>query len=404
MRFSERIMKVKPSPTLAITATANAMKARGIDVVGFGSGEPDFDTPRFIKDAGIRAIESGKTKYTPVGGIPELKQAIVDKFIRDNSLEYKTSEVTVNCGGKHSFYNLAQVLFDRGDEVIVPAPYWVSYPPMVSLADGVSVIIDTDESTQFKITPDQLSRAITPRTKALVLNSPSNPSGATYSQKELEALAEVILKHDILVISDDIYESILYDGAVFKNTANLSPELKKRTLVLNGVSKAYSMTGWRIGYIAGDGEIIKKVEIVQSQSTSNPTSIAQWAAVEALKGDQSVITEMVVAFERRRKIIVDGLNAVPGIRCLMPPGAFYAFPNVKGVFELPGWKAVEQKYPDPNKSSILTSYLLQDARVAVVPGVEFGNDDNIRLSFATSDENIIEGVNRIREAVEKLAQ
>lgn len=403
MRFSERIMKVKPSPTLAITATANAMKAKGIDVIGFGTGEPDFDTPRFIKDAAIRAIESGKTKYTPAGGIPELKKAIVEKFRRDNRLDYRVSEVTVNCGGKHSFYNLAQVLWDEGDEVIVPAPYWVSYPPMVSLAGGVPVIINSDEETEYKITPAILSRAITPKTRAIILNSPSNPSGATYSRSELEALAEVLLKHDVTILSDDIYESILYDGAVFCNMANLSDELKKRTIVLNGVSKAYSMTGWRIGYIAGDEEVIKKVEILQSQSTSNPTSIAQWAAMEALLGDQSVIAEMVTSFNRRRKLIVEGLNAIPGMACLLPPGAFYAFPNVKGVYSLKGWKEIEQKYPDPNKSSVLTSYLLQDAKVAVVPGVEFGNDDNIRLSFATSDENIVKGVQRIREAVQALS-
>jgi len=403
MRFSDRIMKVKPSPTLAITAMANAMKAKGIDVIGFGTGEPDFDTPRFIKDAGIRAIESGKTKYTPAGGIPELKKAIVDKFRRDNGLEYRVSEVTVNCGGKHSFYNLAQVLWQEGDEVIVPAPYWVSYPPMISLAGGTPVIVNSGEATGYKITASDLERAVTPRTRAVIINSPSNPSGATYTKKELESLAEVVLKHDLTVLSDDIYESILYDGATFCNIANLSGELKKRTIVLNGVSKAYSMTGWRIGYIAGDEEMIKKVEILQSQSTSNPTSIAQWASVEALQGDQTVISDMVASFDRRRKLIVDGLNAVPGISCLMPPGAFYAFPNVKGVYVLPGWKDVEAKYPDPNKSSVLTSYLLQEAKVAVVPGVEFGNDENIRLSFATSDENIAEGVKRIHEAVKRLA-
>lgn len=403
MKFSERIMKVKPSPTLAITAKANAMKAQGIDVIGFGTGEPDFDTPRFIKDAAVRAIESGKTKYTPAGGIPELKKAIVEKFRRDNKLEYKISEVTVNCGGKHSFYNLAQVLFEKGDEVLVPAPYWVSYPPMVELADATPVIIDSKEEHGYKITPEELKKAITPKTRAIVINSPSNPSGATYSRNELEALADIVLAHKLLVLSDDIYESILYDGLEFCNLANLSEELKQCTIVLNGVSKAYSMTGWRIGYIAGNEEIIKKVEIIQSQSTSNPTSIAQWASVEALLGDQSVITEMVSSFDRRRKLIVNGLNEIPGIKCLMPPGAFYAFPNVSGVYRLAGWKAIEEKYPDANKSSVLTSYLLQEAKVAVVPGVEFGNDNNIRLSFATSDENIIEGVRRIKEAVEKLA-
>ncbi len=403
MRFSDRIMKVKPSPTLAITAMANAMKAKGIDVIGFGTGEPDFDTPRFIKEAGIRAIESGKTKYTPAGGIPELKKAIVEKFRRDNVLEYSVSEVTVNCGGKHSFYNLAQVLWQEGDEVIVPAPYWVSYPPMIQLAGGAPVIVNSSEETGYKITAADLAKAVTPRTRAVIINSPSNPSGATYTRTELESLSEVVLGHDLMVLSDDIYESILYDGAAFCNFANLSEELKKRTIVLNGVSKAYSMTGWRIGYIAGDEEIIKKVEILQSQSTSNPTSIAQWASVEALTGDQTVISDMVASFDRRRKLIVDGLNSVPGIRCLIPPGAFYAFPATKGVYALPGWKKVEEKYQAPHRSSILTSYLLQEAKVAVVPGVEFGADGNIRLSFATSDENIAEGVERIREAVGRLA-
>lgn len=403
MQFSERILQIKPSPTLAITATANAMKAKGIDVIGFGSGEPDFDTPRSIKDAAIRAIESGKTKYTPVGGIPELKQAIVDKFKRDNNLEYNTGEVTVNCGGKHSFYNLMQILLNRGDEVIIPAPYWVSYPSMVSLADGNPVIMDSLEENGFKITPDDLKKHITPKTRAIVINSPSNPTGATYSRKELSAIADILLEKNILVISDDIYESILYDGAEFTNIACLSDDHKKNTIVLNGVSKAYSMTGWRIGYMAGNADIIKKVEIIQSQSTSNPTSIAQWASVEALIGDQSVIKEMVDSFTRRRKLIVDGLNSIPGISCLSPEGAFYAFPNVSGVYSLPGWKGVLEKYSDkPNDSHRITTYLLEEVNVAVVPGSEFGNDNNIRMSFATSDENISKGLERIREGVNTL--
>ncbi|MCX7680115.1 MAG: pyridoxal phosphate-dependent aminotransferase [Spirochaetes bacterium] len=403
MKFSERIMRVKPSPTLAITAKANAMKAQGIDVIGFGAGEPDFDTPQPIKEAAVRAIEAGKTKYTPAGGIPELKKAIVEKLRRDNNLEYKVSEVTVNCGGKHSFYNLAQVLFEKGDEVLIPAPYWVSYPPMVELADATPIIIHSKEENGYKITADELAKAITPRTRALVINSPSNPSGATYTREELESLAEIVLKNKLIVLSDDIYESIIYDGLKFYNMANLSEELKKLTIILNGVSKAYSMTGWRIGYIAGNEEVIQKVEIIQSQSTSNPTSIAQWASVEALLGDQSVIDEMVKTFDRRRKLIVNGLNQIKGITCQMPQGAFYAFPNVSGAYKLPGWEEVAKKYPDANKSSTLTAYLLEEAKVAVVPGVEFGNDDNLRLSFATSDENIVEGLKRIKEAIEKLA-
>lgn len=403
MQFSGRILKVKPSATLAITALANSLKAKGVDVIGFGSGEPDFDTPTHIKNAAIRAIDAGKTKYTPAGGIPELKKAIVEKFRRDNGLEYDVSQVTVNCGGKHSFYNLMQVLLNDGDEVIVPAPYWVSYPPIVELAGGVPVILNTGEESGFKITPSLLEKAIGKKTRAVILNSPSNPTGATYSRQELEGLAAVLEKHDIAIISDDIYESIVYDGRSFTNTAGLSKELYKNTIILNGVSKAYSMTGWRIGYMAGDAEVIKKVEILQSQSTSNPTSISQWASVDALTGDQSVIAAMVEAFDRRRRLIVDGLNSAPGITCLMPEGAFYAFPNIRGVEGLRSWKDVRKKYEGTSLSSALTSYLLEVAQVAVVPGVEFGSDDNIRLSFATSDENIGKGVERIKAALEKLA-
>jgi len=402
MKFSERILSVKPSPTLAVTALANSLKAQGIDVIGFGSGEPDFDTPRFIKDAAIRAIESGKTKYTPAGGIPELKEAIAMKFKRDNNLEYSNSEVTVNCGGKHSFYNLMQVLLNGGDEVIIPAPYWVSYPPMVLLAGGNPVIIDTTDEKGFKITPDQLNSAITERTRAVLINSPSNPTGATYTRAELEALAEILEKKDLLIISDDIYEFILYENRSFYNLAMLSDSLKRKTLVLNGVSKTYSMTGWRIGYIAGDEEIIKKVEILQSQSTSNPSSISQWASVAALTGDQRIVDDMIDAFVRRRKLIVDGLNAIPGIQCINPEGSFYAFPNVQDLYRSKSWESVEKKYGAENRSGTLAAYLLEEANVAVVPGIGFGSDNYIRLSFATSDENITEGIKRIAGAVEKL--
>lgn len=402
MKFSDRILKVKPSPTLAVTALANSLKAKGIDVIGFGAGEPDFDTPQFIKDAAIRAIESGKTKYTPAGGIPELKEAIAKKFKRDNNLEYRISEVTVNCGGKHSFYNLMQVLLNKGDEVIIPSPYWVSYPPMVLLAGGEPVIIETSDDTGFKITPDDLKKSITKKTRAVLINSPSNPSGATYTRDELLALAEVLTKYDILIITDDIYEFIIYDDLKFYNLAILSEELKQRTIVLNGVSKTYSMTGWRIGYMACDEAIIKKVEIIQSQSTSNPASISQWAAVEALTGDQSVVNEMLNAFARRRKLIVDGLNSIPGINCLMPDGAFYVFPNTSGIYKGKGWRSVVDKYKDEFNSSNLSSYLLEEANVAVVPGIGFGSDNYIRLSYATSDENIVKGLERIKGAVEKL--
>jgi len=402
MKFSSRILKVKPSPTLAVTAMAAQLKSQGIDVLGFGSGEPDFDTPKHIKDAAIKAIESGKTKYTPAGGVPELKKAIAEKFRRDNNLDYKLSEIIVNCGGKHSFYNLMQVLLDDGDEVIIPSPYWVSFPSMTELAGGIPVIIDTEAETNFKITPEQLRKNITPRTRAVVINSPSNPTGAAYSFDELKALSEVILEAGILAISDDIYESIIYGSYKFNNIANVSDDMYKNTVVLNGVSKAYSMTGWRIGYMAGNEEIIKKVDTLQGQSTSNPSSISQYAAIEALSGDQSVVAEMVKAFDRRRQFVVEGLNSIPGFSCYNPEGAFYVFPRVDEVYKFSGWEKVKEKYKDEYKSSSLSAYLLEEAKSAVVPGIGFGNDSYFRMSFATSDESLKEGIKRIREAIEKL--
>ncbi|MBN1534888.1 MAG: pyridoxal phosphate-dependent aminotransferase [Spirochaetes bacterium] len=402
MKLSKRIQKVKPSATLALTALANKLKSQGVDVIGFGAGEPDFDTPVQIKNAAIQAIETGKTKYTPAGGIVELKQAITAKFRRDNGLEYKASEVTVNCGGKHSFYNLMQVILDEGDEVIIPAPYWVSYPPMVTLAEGVPVILQCSEENGFKLVPEQLKKAISSKTKAIVINSPSNPTGAAYSREELEALAGVLQGKDILIISDDIYESIVYDGRRFVNMANISDALKRMSIILNGVSKAYSMTGWRIGYMAGEESIIKAVETLQSQSTSNPTSISQWASVEALAGDQSVIGDMLSAFARRRKIIAEGLDAIPCVSCRKPDGAFYAFPCVSEVFNMRGWAEIAAKYKGEFNSPMLCSYLLDEAKVAVVPGIEFGNDNYLRLSFALSDDQITKGIVRIEEAIRKL--
>jgi aspartate aminotransferase len=403
MKFSDRILQVKPSPTLEVNALANALKAKGIDVIGFGTGEPDFDTPEHIKQAAIRAIENGKTKYTPSGGIPELKKAVIEKFKRDNNLEYKPSEVIINSGGKHSFYNLMQVILNKGDEVIIPAPYWVSYPPMTLLAEGTPVIIDTEEQHGLKMTPEQLDKAITGRTRAVVINSPSNPTGAAYTKREIQALAEVIGDRDIIPISDDMYESILYDGFEFFNIANVSEKMKRKTVVLNGVSKAYSMTGWRIGYMAGEAAIIEQVDTLQSQSTSNPTSISQWAAVEALNGDQSTVKEMVAAFDRRRNFIVEGLNRIPGFSCMKPNGAFYAFPAIDKVCTMRGWARVEEQYKSEFRSSKLTSFLLEEAKVAVVPGIAFGSDKHIRLSFATSDKNIAEGVKRIEAAISTLA-
>jgi aspartate aminotransferase len=402
MIFSQRILQIKPSATLEINALANELKAKGYDIIGFGAGEPDFDTPESIKKAGIKAIENGKTKYTPAGGIDELKEAIVKKFKRDNDLEYNKANVIVNCGGKHSFYNLMQVLLNENDEVIIPSPYWVSYPPMVLLAGGRPVIIHANEDNEFKITSDDIKNAITDKTRAIVINSPSNPTGAAYTKEELKNLAKLLVQYDILVISDDIYEALLYDNKKFYNIANIGEEIKKKTVVLNGVSKPYSMTGWRIGYMAGDENLIKKVDILQSQSTSNPTSISQWAALEALTGDQTVVREMAKVFERRRNLIVEKLNSIKGINCKISGGAFYAFPNISGVFKFNGWKSIIKKYDSKNNSSVLTSFLLEEAKVAVVPGVEFGSDNNIRLSFATSDENIINGIDRIKEAVEKL--
>jgi aspartate aminotransferase len=402
MIFSEKILKVKPSATLEINALANSLKSQGYDIIGFSVGEPDFDTPASIKNAAIKAIEAGKTKYTASGGINELKEAIVNKFKKDNNLEYKLSEVIVNCGGKHSFYNLMQVLLNTNDEVIIPSPYWVSYPAMVILAGGNPVFIETSDETNFKINPADIKKAITNKTRAIVINSPSNPTGSAYTKEELKELADVLVKHDILIISDDIYEALIYDKFKFYNIANTGEELKKRTIVLNGVSKPYSMTGWRIGYMAGDESIIKKVDILQSHSTSNPASISQWAALEALTGEQSAVREMVKVFEKRRNLITEKLNNIKGISCNVPVGAFYAFPNFSGVFQFKGWKEILKKYKSGYNSSIFTSYLLEEAKVAVVPGVEFGSDNNIRLSFATSDENIKNGVNRIKEAVEKL--
>jgi aspartate aminotransferase len=395
--LSHRVTLIKPSPTLAITAKANAMKAEGIDVVGFGAGEPDMDTPDHIKAAAIDAIRAGFTKYTPTGGIPDLKQAIIAKLKRDSGIEYKPTEILVTVGGKHAFYNLAQSLFQEGDEVIIPAPYWVSYPPMVTLADATPVILESNEKAGFKITPDQVRRAVTTRTKAIVICSPSNPTGAGYTKEELARLGEVIVEKDIFVLSDEIYEKIVYDGFESVSIASLTPELKRRTFVLNAVSKTYSMTGWRIGYAAGNAEVIAAMNRVQDQSTSNPTSIAQKAAVAALNGPQECVSSMVVEFEKRRKVIVDGLNGIEGISCYRPQGAFYVFPNVSALYG----RMYEGK--PITGSNALTEYLLDTARVAVVPGEGFGADDYIRLSYATSMENIEKGLKRIAEAVKRLS-
>jgi aspartate aminotransferase len=394
--LSNRARSLKPSPTLAINAKAKSMQAQGIRVVSFGAGEPDFDTPENIKQAAKKALDEGFTKYTPVGGIDELKDAIIKKFQKDSGLSFKRSEILVSCGGKHSFYNLAQAIFDHGDEVIIPAPYWVSYPPMVSLAGGSPVIIETTEKKQFKITPEALKKAITPKTKALVINSPSNPTGSAYTKKDLEEIAAVALSKNIFVISDEIYEKIVYDGFQFTSIASLSEEMKKRTIIVHGVAKTYSMTGWRIGYTAGSEEIIAAMNNIQSQSTSNPTSIAQKASVEALIGPQSEVEKMVSAFAQRRNYIVDRLNKMPGVSCYKPVGAFYVFPNFSSHYG----KSYQGKKIE--NSTHLADYLLEVAKVAVVPGIEFGADPFERFSFATSMENIKEGLDRVEEALKKL--
>ncbi len=396
MLLSERIRGVKPSPTLALNAKAMSMKATGIDVVNFGVGEPDFDTPKHIRDEAIRAIEEGFTRYTAVGGIAELKDAIVEKFRRDNDLTYEPDEVMVSCGGKHVLYNLAQAFLDPGDEVIIPAPYWVSYPPIVMLSDAYPVIVRTGEADDFKLSPESLEKTITPRTKVLILNSPSNPTGSVYTESELKALAEVILKYDIWVISDEIYEKLVFNDTGFWSIAQVSEEMKSKTFVVNGLSKAYAMTGWRIGYVAGAREIIGGMVKIQGQSTSNPNSIAQKAAVAALKGPQDCVQAMVEAFDRRRRHLIERLNAITGVHCNVPGGAFYAFPRFSHYFNAEGdGKAIKD-------STDLCEYLLNEARVALVPGIAFGDDDFVRFSYATGLDKIDAGLDRIEDALRKL--
>jgi aspartate aminotransferase len=394
--LSNRAKGLKPSPTLAINAKAKSMQAQGIHVISFGAGEPDFDTPENIKQAAKKALDEGFTKYTPVGGIDELKDAIITKFQQDSGLTYKRSEILVSCGGKHSFYNLAQAIFDQGDEVIVPAPYWVSYPPMVALANASPVIVETTEKNEFKITPEDLKKAITPKTKALIINSPSNPTGSAYTKKELEKIAEIAISKNFFIISDEIYEKIVYDGFEFTSIVSLSEDMKKRTIIVHGVAKTYAMTGWRIGYTAGSEEIISAMNNIQSQSTSNPTSIAQKASVEALIGPQDEVRKMVNAFGQRRNYIVDRLNKMPGVSCYKPVGAFYVFPNFSSYYG----KSYQGK--KIFNSTNLADFFLDVARVAVVPGIEFGADPFERLSYATSLEDIREGLDRIEEAINKL--
>jgi aspartate aminotransferase len=391
--LSQRVQRIKPSPTLAVTARAQELQKQGKDIIGLGAGEPDFDTPDHIKEAAIKAIRDGFTKYTAVDGTPELKQAIIRKFSRENSLIYNPNQILVSCGGKQSFFNLAQALLDPGDEVIIPAPYWVSYPDMVLLADGVPVTIDAPLDQGFKITAQQLERSITDRTRLFVLNSPSNPTGAAYTRRELAALGEVLRLHpQVLIATDDMYEHMLFTHDPFCNMLNVCPDLYERTIVLNGVSKAYSMTGWRIGYAAGPVRLIGAMKNVQSQSTSNPTSISQVAAQAALDGDQSFIGQMRIAFKKRHDFVVDALNQIDGVQCLPSDGTFYAFPLVKALIE-----RLEGIQDDVQ----LSEYLLENAGVAVVPGSAFGAPGYIRLSYATSDGNLDRALHRIQAAVTK---
>lgn len=391
-QLSDRVQGIKPSPTLAVTNKAAELKAAGQDIIGLGAGEPDFDTPDHIKAAAIEAIKNGQTKYTAVDGTPALKKAIIAKYKRDNGLEYEPNQILVSSGGKQSFFNLALAIINPGDEVIIPAPYWVSYPDMVLVAEGKPVILESSAETRFKISPEQLESAITDRTRLFVINSPSNPSGMAYTLDELKALGEVLKKYPhVMIATDDMYEPILWPGNEFANILNATPELYERTFVLNGVSKAYSMTGWRIGYAAGPAKVIGAMKKIQSQSTSNPASISQAAATEALNGPQECVAEMVKAFKERHDYLVNALNALPGFKCLEGDGTFYAFPNVDGAIEAT---------PGVSTDTEFAEHMLKAAGVAMVPGSAFGTPGHLRLSFATSMENLENAVARIGKALE----
>ncbi|HYG57403.1 MAG TPA: pyridoxal phosphate-dependent aminotransferase [Symbiobacteriaceae bacterium] len=398
MRLSARALAMAPSPTMAIDAKSKQLMAEGIDVVNFSVGEPDFDTPEHIKQAGIKAIVEGHTKYTPAAGTLELRKAICEKLRKDNGLEYKPEQIVVSNGAKQSLYNAYQVLLNPGDEVILQAPYWVSYPEMVKLADGVPVVVETDESNGFKMTPDMIKAKLTPRTRAINLNSPSNPTGAVYTRKELEALAEFAVEHDLMVITDEMYEKLLYDGAEHVSIASFGPEIKARTITVNGMSKAYAMTGWRMGYTASESIYAKAMSDLQSQSTSGPSSISQKAAVQSLAGTQEPIEVMRQEFDRRRQHMMERLNRIPGFQVkAAPQGAFYLFPDVSGTF---GMTVRGRKI---NGADDLGQVILEEANVGLVPGTGFGAPNYLRFSYATSMERIDEGLNRI-ESMLKEAQ
>jgi aspartate aminotransferase len=396
MKLAARVSRIAPSPTLAMAATAKAMAAQGIDVIDFSTGEPDFDTPEPVKAAAEAAIRSGFTKYTPSSGIDELRSAIAEKLKIEQGLQYDKSQILVSCGAKHSLYNVAEAVLEAGDEIIIPTPYWVSYADQAFLNDATPVLLATREADGYAIDSTALEQRITPRTKALIINSPSNPTGATYNRPMLERIAAIAVRHDLLVISDEIYEKVLYDGATHVSIASLGPDIAARTVVINGVSKAYAMTGWRIGYAAGPKELITAMGNIQSQSTSNPCSISQKAAVAALRFGGPFTKQMVTEFDRRRRAIVEGLNTIPGISCSVPGGAFYAFPNIQGVL---GKRGPTGPITSPTD---LATYLLKDAHIAVVPGEPFGSQSHMRLSYATSMETIGRGLDRLRAALQKL--
>lgn len=390
MELSNRVKTLTASPTLAITAKAKELKANGYDVIGLGAGEPDFNTPEYIRDAAIKAMEAGHTKYTPTGGIPELKEAIRNKFLKDNALDYAPEEIIVTMGAKHALYSLFQVLLNKEDEVIIPTPYWVSYPEQVKLAEGNPVIVETEETNEFKLTKSALEKAITPKTKALIINSPSNPSGIIYSEEELKQIGEVCLQHDILIISDEIYEKLNYTDEAHVSIAGINLELKNQTVIINGVSKSHAMTGWRIGYAAGNKQIIKAMTNLASHSTSNPTSIAQYAAIAAYEADEAKVTEMKDIFAERLDVFYNLIREIPGIKCVKPKGAFYLFPNAIGAAKMNGFSSVEE----------WVTAILEEEKVAMVPGSGFGSPDNVRLSYALSMEEIKEAAKRIKRFVE----
>ena len=395
MELSKLARELKPSATLAITAKAKEMKSQGIDVIGFGAGEPDFDTPENIKEFAKRSIDNGFTKYTAASGIDELKNAIISRIKEDYNVEYEKKEIFVGSGAKHVLYNLFQVLLDLNDEVIIPAPYWVSYPEQVRIAGGKPVILTTEQSNGFKVKPSEIQNIITDKTKILVLNYPSNPTGVTFTKEELVEIADLAEKNDLIIISDEIYDKTLYSETKHTSFIQINDSIKNRTILVNGVSKTYSMTGWRIGYAAGNKKVLAAMNNLAGQSTSNPTSIAQKASVEAFSGPQDKVNEMVVEFKKRRDFICKELNNINGISCLIPDGAFYVFPDISYYF------GKEYKNGKIENSVDFSAFLLNEAKVAVVPGIEFGSDKNIRISYATSMHDIKEGVKRIKEKLEK---